>query len=152
MPRKPGKEKDQDRSGQGNTKVARAVSLVQGGKRPMKGIRLLKEVLEKNPSNAEALWHLGKFSMKTGQYEKALERFEKVLKVAPEQYPDAHLYVGRLYGTLGEPDKGIGILKEYRGKTQEDTLIPYINELIRKIRQETSKNEFNAKWKKEKEI
>ncbi len=141
-PRTPGsKEAAEKAGGPGSAKVTRAVSMVNSGQDPMKGIQLLKEVLEKNPRNAEALWHLGRFSMQTGQNRKALERFEKVLKIAPERYPNVKLYVARIYANMGKTEKGIRILEEYREKSPSDTLIPYINRMIESIReQNTSKS------------
>lgn len=53
---------------------------------PMMGIQTLKKVLEINPGNTAASLQLGMFSLQTGQYDKAVGRFEEVLKRAPKDY------------------------------------------------------------------
>jgi cytochrome c-type biogenesis protein CcmH/NrfG len=64
-------------------KVAKALEIIQGGGAPMQGIQLLLEVIETEPNNIEALYYLGDFSMKTGQYQKAEERFSRLVKIQP---------------------------------------------------------------------
>lgn len=64
-------------------KVAKALEIIQGGGAPMQGIQLLLEVVEEEPNNVEALYYLGDFSMKTGQYQKAEERFSKLVEIQP---------------------------------------------------------------------
>ncbi|MEY5042333.1 MAG: hypothetical protein RLZZ414_1897 [Bacteroidota bacterium] len=72
----------------GNTsvseKITSALKIIQGGGAPMEGIQLLLDVLNEDPNNVEALYYLGDFSLKTGQFEKAISRFETLVKVQPE--------------------------------------------------------------------
>jgi tetratricopeptide (TPR) repeat protein len=55
-----------------------------GNEPPMKGIGLIKEVVEKNPDNTYAQYMLGVGSFVSGQWPKAIERFEKVLTLEPQ--------------------------------------------------------------------
>lgn len=48
---------------------------------PMKGVKILKEVLAKNPNFRTALFDLGLLDIRSGQIEKAQEKFEKLLKI-----------------------------------------------------------------------
>lgn len=48
---------------------------------PMAGITMLREVLEVDPDFREALLNLGLLSIRSGQYDKAVERFEKLLLI-----------------------------------------------------------------------
>ena len=48
---------------------------------PMKGILRLRELAEANPENAFIAWQLGLLSYQSGQYEKAIDRFRKVLSL-----------------------------------------------------------------------
>lgn len=50
---------------------------------PMKGIGLIREVVEKNPNNAFAQYMLGVGSSVSGQWPKAIERFTKVAELEP---------------------------------------------------------------------
>ena len=98
-------------------KTAEAVALVNG-QDPMRGIMMLREILEEDPDNVEAHWHLGLFSVQSGQYDKALERFKKVIELDPKNFPDAWFYLGRTYATLDSNDQAIASLKKYKTLTR----------------------------------
>jgi tetratricopeptide (TPR) repeat protein len=55
-----------------------------GNEAPMRGIALIREVSEKNPDNAFAQYMMGVGSTISGQWPKAIERFEKVLALEPQ--------------------------------------------------------------------
>ena len=57
----------------------------------MAGIKLLKEVIEEEPNNEKALYYLGNFSIQSGQYSKAIMRFEKLAEVNPSHYEARYL-------------------------------------------------------------
>jgi tetratricopeptide (TPR) repeat protein len=50
---------------------------------PMQGIKMITEVADKNPENVYAQVTLGDASMTSGQYDKAIDRFRKVVAVEP---------------------------------------------------------------------
>jgi len=58
-----------------------ATCLVNGKGPAMQGIQTLLAVVEEYPTNIEALLQLGDFSLMSGQYNKAIERYQKVLEV-----------------------------------------------------------------------
>lgn len=65
-------------------KVHRAVDIITKGEgAPMEGIKLLKEVLEEDPQNEEALYYLGNFSIQSGQFDKAIGRFQSLVEINP---------------------------------------------------------------------
>jgi tetratricopeptide (TPR) repeat protein len=111
-----------------------AVCLVEGSQNPMKGIGLLKEVLEADPENIKAHVNLGYFSIKSGQYEKAIERFEKVINIAPD-YPEAYIYLGDIYETLGNIEKAIENYSTYRDKVENPMLKREISNYILQLNQ-----------------
>ena len=59
--------------------VQEALLMVQG-EQPMQGILRLRDILEKDPTNIDAAWNLGRFSIETGQFENAVMRLEQVVK------------------------------------------------------------------------
>lgn len=65
-------------------KIEKALGIIEKGGAPMQGILLLKEVEKDDPSNEQALFYLGDFSLKTGQFEKAIPRFEKLTALNPK--------------------------------------------------------------------
>ena len=52
---------------------------------PMKGIQLLLDLNRKDPENVTVLYQLARLGIRTGQYEKARERLEYALRLAPDQ-------------------------------------------------------------------
>lgn len=67
---------------------------------PMQAILKLREIAENNPGNVKANYTLGVLSMQTGQYDKAIGRFETVL----EQQPDN----GQVWKLLAEAQLNTG--------------------------------------------
>ncbi len=119
-----------------SAKTALGVCYVEGagalGEAPMKGIGLLMEVLAVDSNNIDALINLGYFSIQSTQYDKAIERFNKVLEIDPEN-AEAYLYMTDLYVQMGEIEKGLSYLERYKS-FQEDPLViaqvdAYIEEL-----------------------
>lgn len=68
---------------------------------PMQAVLSIRDVSERFPENVKANFTLGVMSMQTGQYSKAIERFEKVLAV-DAQNPDAHLLMARSRVFIGD--------------------------------------------------
>ncbi len=51
---------------------------------PMKAVLMLRELEAKNPDNTLVLNALGRLAIKTGQWEKAIARFEKTVSIDPK--------------------------------------------------------------------
>ncbi|WP_018341611.1 tetratricopeptide repeat protein [Cytophaga aurantiaca] len=71
---------------------------------PMKGIALLREVVKEDPANQTAIFNLGYLSMQSGQYAKAVDRFEELIKVNPA-HASGTFYLGLSYLELGNKSK-----------------------------------------------
>jgi tetratricopeptide (TPR) repeat protein len=115
--------------------VAYVEGSAQLGVMPMKGIGILKEVLNKDPKNVDALTNLGYFAIQSGQYEKAIERFETVLSIDPEN-AEAYIYLTDVYLSQEKVEEGIKTLEKYKALV-DDPLVKkqvsdYINELKNK--------------------
>ncbi|MCB0395089.1 MAG: tetratricopeptide repeat protein [Flavobacteriales bacterium] len=74
-------------------KLAEAVRDIQQGTNPMEGIRKLREILEEDPDNIEALTAMGYFSLMSGQGEKAVARFKQILELQPDNQ-EAWFFMG----------------------------------------------------------
>lgn len=48
---------------------------------PMEGIGILRGIVEKDPGNSKAIYHLGRLAMKSGQFDKAIERFNQIVSI-----------------------------------------------------------------------
>lgn len=71
---------------------------------PMQGILMLREVVEEDPSNQEALFNLGLLSRQSGQKKKAVERLETLVKVNPEHL-QGRLVLGLTYLEMGKKEQ-----------------------------------------------
>lgn len=72
-----------------------------GNEAPMRGIALIREAAEKNPQNAFAQYMMGVGSTISGQWPKAIERFEKVLALEPQNL-EVILRLADAYKTSGD--------------------------------------------------
>lgn len=84
----------------------------------MLGIQSLRKVLEINSENADASYHLGVFSIQTGQFDKAKTRFEQVLKLRPDDY-QAKYQLAYSLAQLGELAEATSTLQEVIEKAKD---------------------------------
>lgn len=93
------------------------VCLIEGasflGTPPMEGIGILKGVEQKDPNNIKALINLGYFSIKSGQFDKAEERFNQVLKI-DDKYAEAYLYLADLHERQKNYNAAIADLENFK--------------------------------------
>ena len=73
---------------------------------PMEGILKIREVTQKDSNNMYAQFMLGKASLLSAQYEKAIDRFEAVVAKEPNNL-DAVLLLGEVYERTGNKVKAI---------------------------------------------
>ena len=67
-----------------SAQVGLGATILYGGlDAPMKGIGMIREVADKNPSNVFAQQTLGEASLLSGQLDKAIERFKNVVRLQP---------------------------------------------------------------------
>ena len=66
-----------------SARLQSAIQLVEGPN-PMEGITILRELIAKDSNNVDAQYYLGLFSVRSGQIDKAMNRFRKVLDLRPD--------------------------------------------------------------------
>lgn len=71
---------------------------------PMKGIQMVSAVVKKDPKNELALFYLGTFFAERGAFPDAIDRFEQVVTLNP-QNPDAWIYLAQCYEETNKPEK-----------------------------------------------
>ncbi len=87
-------------------KTGLGTTIVNGMGAPMQGIAMLREVVEKDPKNLKANMNLGVFAIKSGQFDKAIIRFNTIINTI-EATPDAYFYLGTAYESLGKNTEAI---------------------------------------------
>lgn len=83
---------------------------VEGSTEPMKGITLLRSVIESEPDNVPALILLGRFSIMSGQFDKAKERLDQALTLSPSN-AEALFFMAITQQGLGNNEKAIELFE-----------------------------------------
>ena len=86
----------------------------------MKGILQIRSLSEKYPENADLQWNMGLFSIQSGQYEKAIARFEKVINIDAQRL-DAYMQLAMSYLALQDTSSATGVLITLIDKSEGDT-------------------------------
>lgn len=100
---------------------------------PMQGILLLREVLANDPTNEVALFNLGLLSMRSNQYEKAVERFRQLLKGNPTN-SKARFYLGVSLAQTGKNKEALEELLIVKGQEKDPTIQAAIAELEKDLK------------------
>ncbi len=108
------------------------------GQPPMPAILKLRDFTEAHPENIEAQWHMAQLHWQRGQYDKAMDRFRKVIALDPKGYPDAYVYMGQAYGTLDSLDKAIAAIETYKTLVTDTALLNGADRFLADLR--TKKN------------
>src|SRR5690606_13006918 len=66
-----------------DAKTGLGTAIVNKGGAPMQGIAMLMEVVKEDPQNLKANMSLGMFSMRSRQFDKAVNRFKTVIEIQP---------------------------------------------------------------------
>lgn len=93
-----------------DAKAKMAMTLTYGSN-PMEGIMMLRDVLVSDPENETALFNLGILAITSGQYDKAIERFEKLLQISPENI-EANFYMGFCLNEMGKTSEAAPYLEK----------------------------------------
>jgi len=100
--------------------IAQALSDIQNGESPedqMKGILKMRALAESNPENADLQAQMGLFSMQTGQYEKAVARFEKVISLDDKRV-NAYMQLAVSYSALQDTSNAKNVLRTLIEKSE----------------------------------
>jgi len=94
-----------------DTKLALATGYIEGSGEPMKGVQILLAVVREKPEDVPANLLLGKMSVQSGQLDKAIGRFETVLKKEPDN-KEALYFLAQAWEGKGDKAKAIEYLEK----------------------------------------
>jgi outer membrane protein len=89
---------------------------------PMQGITLLREILEEDPKNEEGLFNMGILSMQSGQYERAILRFEELVQFHPQNI-QGQFYLGVSYFESKEKNKAKAQFELVKNMTEDPMIL-----------------------------
>jgi tetratricopeptide (TPR) repeat protein len=113
-------------------KINLASCYVEGSSDPMKGIAMLREVEKTDSNNVNLQLNFAFFSERSGQWDKAIARFEKVLKIKPD-FIEAYLHLADAYVQKGDKVNAIKSLEAYNSKVDDITIKTEIQDYINKL-------------------
>jgi len=102
--------------------IDQALSDIQNGESPeaqMKGVLQMRALADANPENADLQWNMGLFSMQTGQYGKAVARFEKVISLDAQRL-NAYMQMALSYTALQDTSSAQNVLSTLIEKSDGD--------------------------------
>lgn len=114
-------------------KTGLGVTIVSGMGAPMMGIQMLREVVEKEPKNLKANMSLGIFAIQSGQFDKAIIRFNTIIETIKET-PDAYFYLGRAYESLGQNTPAISAYLNSKKLAANPTWSSFIDKKVAELK------------------
>ncbi|MBS1772747.1 MAG: tetratricopeptide repeat protein [Bacteroidetes bacterium] len=92
-------------------KMALAAAYIEGVGQTMQGVQLLLGITREKPDNIPANLMLGRLAIQSGQYDKAIQRFENILKLEPEN-TEAMYFLAEGYKGKGDKAKAIELFEQ----------------------------------------
>jgi tetratricopeptide (TPR) repeat protein len=117
-----------------DAKIMLASCYVEGSEDPMEGIKRLKEIEKTDSNNVKLQLTFAFFSVKSGQLDKAITRFNNVIKI-DSNYIEAYLHLADAYEQKNNTDKTIEMLEKYSAKTTDVTARIEIEKYIQQLKQ-----------------
>lgn len=99
---------------------------------PMRGIMMLREILAEDPENEKALYNMGIMSVWSRQFEKALERFEKLVSIYPNHL-EGNFYLGLSYFETGHLEKAKAQLEKLKQMDSNEAVLQAVDEYLGRI-------------------
>jgi len=100
---------------------------------PMQGIMLLRDVLKQDPTNELALFNLGLLSMRSGQYERAVERFRQILITNPASRK-AQFYLGVSLAESGQKEEAKKVLAQVKTQEKDPQILAAVQEYEERLK------------------
>jgi tetratricopeptide (TPR) repeat protein len=114
-------------------KINLASCYVEGSSEPMKGIGMLREIEKTDSNNVNLQLNFAFFSEKSGQWDRAIARFEKVLKIKPD-FIEAYLHLADAYQQKGDKANAIKSLEKYISLVNDVTIKTEVQDYINKLK------------------
>ncbi|WP_207428450.1 tetratricopeptide repeat protein [Pedobacter sp. SYSU D00535] len=114
-----------------DAKTGLGVAYVSGTPNPMQGIQLLLAVVKEDPKNIKANMNLGLFSMRSGQFQKAVDRLKTVLE--QEQKPESWFYLATAYENLGQKQEAIAAYLKSKELAADPQITQFVDHKVEEL-------------------
>jgi tetratricopeptide (TPR) repeat protein len=100
---------------------------------PMQGIMMLREILETDKQNEQALLNMGRLSMQSGQYDRAVERFEALVNYHPTSL-DGNYLLAVCYFESGKSDKAKTQFQKVKSMDADPVVQTAVDDYLKRIK------------------
>lgn len=120
-------------SSSNDAKTGLGITIVNGMGAPMQGIAMLMDVVKKDPKNLKANMNLGMFANKSGQFDKAIIRFNYILKEI-KVTPDAYLHLAFAYENLDQKKEAIDAYLNAKKLAANPTITRFVDKKVAELK------------------
>ncbi|MXV13703.1 tetratricopeptide repeat protein [Hufsiella ginkgonis] len=118
--------------GSRDAKMGLGAAYVNGSANPMAGIQLLLAVVKEDPDNLKANKTLGLFSMRSGQFDKAVNRFKTVIRVKEDS--ESWFYLATSYENLGMKKDAIDAYEKSKVLAADPGLSKFVDKKVEELK------------------
>lgn len=104
-----------------------------GTNTPMQGVSILLGIVEKDPNNVRAQLILGRYGIVSGQFDKAIERLEKVVALDSNN-TEAYFFLGEAHKGSGDKAKAIEYFEKCKTLVDDPQFKQQINAYIEELK------------------
>ncbi|MGL1888460.1 MAG: tetratricopeptide repeat protein [Reichenbachiella sp.] len=101
---------------------------------PMQGILMMREVLEEYPENETALFNMGLLSMQSGQYEKAVQRFRKLISIN-STHEQAAYYLAVCYNNVSDIEKSKEWFQKIKKMSSDPAILQSTDQYLKELKE-----------------
>src|SRR4030095_15407641 len=116
-----------------NYPIREAVCYIDGKGQVMQGVAILKEVERKDPNNRDMNLILGRLAVISGQFDKAIERLERLIKMDPSN-AEAYFHLAGAYQAVGRKEDAIKALEHCKSLVSDPDFSAQIDSYINQIK------------------
>jgi tetratricopeptide (TPR) repeat protein len=113
--------------------VKLASAIMEMGEEAMQGVQLLLGIIKENPDHIPANLILGRYGIVSGQFDKAVQRLEKVVKLDPTN-TEAYFYLAEAYNGIGRKEDAIETFEKCKKLVNDTEFSAEIDNYITKIK------------------
>ncbi len=124
-----GAVKTEDAATRRQISCAMADCYVNASAEPMQGITLLRQVISEDSTHEQALYLLGQFAVKSGQTDRAIQRFQSLVKLYPAKTKYS-LYLAQLFSEAGRRNEALEVLEKAKKAAIRKSALDSINNSI----------------------
>lgn len=116
-----------------DTKLALATGYIEGTGEPMRGVQILLAITREKPDDIPANMLLGRMSIQSGQFDKAVARFETVLKKEPDN-KEALYFLAQACEGKGDKKRAIELLEKCKKIVNDPAFSKDIDQKINSLK------------------